>query len=253
MGNQGKDELKNMARWFRFYDEVLNDPKVQTLDPLAFKVWVNCLCLASANDSPSGKLGTLEAVSFALRETLETVSSAFHTLCARGLIATENETFHIPKWGKRQYKSDTSTDRVKRFRERSRNVTETVPDTETDKEKKEKKTSPVGEAKEKPIRGSRLPRNWSLPDPWRTWAVAERPELDVDKEAEKFRDFWWAKSGKDGTKIDWEATWRNWIRNARAPDGSHQQTYRKSAAERAADDEREYERLHGRVIDAGTG
>ena len=31
-------------------------------------------------------------------------------------------------------------------------------------------------------------------------------------EADKFRDFWVAKT-KDATKLDWEATWRNWCRN----------------------------------------
>lgn len=30
-----------------------------------------------------------------------------------------------------------------------------------------------------------------------------------------FRDYWHAKPGKDGRKIDWAATWRNWCRNDR--------------------------------------
>ncbi|WEX79280.1 hypothetical protein PYH37_004466 [Sinorhizobium numidicum] len=37
-------------------------------------------------------------------------------------------------------------------------------------------------------------------------------------EFEKFRDYWTAKAGRDAVKLDWPATWRNWIRNAgRAP------------------------------------
>lgn len=70
-----------------------------------------------------------------------------------------------------------------------------------------------------PSRGSRLPKDWVLPDDWRAWAVAERPGLDVDLEAAKFADFWHAKAGKDATKLNWEATWRNWIRNASAGRG----------------------------------
>ena len=35
---------------------------------------------------------------------------------------------------------------------------------------------------------------------------------EIDNEAAKFRDYWIAKSGKDATKLDWSATWRNWIR-----------------------------------------
>ena len=33
------------------------------------------------------------------------------------------------------------------------------------------------------------------------------------REAERFRDFWAAKAGKDGVKADWPATWRNWVRS----------------------------------------
>jgi hypothetical protein len=36
-------------------------------------------------------------------------------------------------------------------------------------------------------------------------------EADVRIEAKKFRNYWVAKSGKDATKLDWEATWENWM------------------------------------------
>ena len=35
--------------------------------------------------------------------------------------------------------------------------------------------------------------------------------------ADQFKDFWCAKPGKDGVKLDWAATWRNWVRNQKAP------------------------------------
>lgn len=38
---------------------------------------------------------------------------------------------------------------------------------------------------------------------------------DANREADHFRDYWHAKPGRDGTKLDWPATWRNWIRNSR--------------------------------------
>ena len=52
----------------------------------------------------------------------------------------------------------------------------------------------------------------SLPDDWRQFAVSERPQTDPEKSFQKFRDYWIAKPGKDGRKVDWFATWRNWIR-----------------------------------------
>lgn len=52
-------------------------------------------------------------------------------------------------------------------------------------------------------RGSRLPPDWT-------------PEGDYDREElERFRDYWIAKAGKDGVKLDWQATWRNWLRNSK--------------------------------------
>jgi len=72
-----------------------------------------------------------------------------------------------------------------------------IPETETETEEKreEKKT----------LRGSRLPLDWQ--------PRAEDPQ--DTQELERFRDYWIAKAGKDGVKLDWNATWRNWMRNKR--------------------------------------
>jgi len=72
-------------------------------------------------------------------------------------------------------------------------------------------------------RGTRLPADWKL-----TKSLAEEarrvrsdaglaPLTDVELRAEgaKFRDHWHAAAGAKGVKLDWPATWRNWIRNAR--------------------------------------
>jgi hypothetical protein len=39
----------------------------------------------------------------------------------------------------------------------------------------------------------------------------------IGVEAERFVNHWTPKSGRDATKRDWEATWRNWISNAMEP------------------------------------
>ncbi|EHK77711.1 hypothetical protein SM0020_12325 [Sinorhizobium meliloti CCNWSX0020] len=63
-------------------------------------------------------------------------------------------------------------------------------------------------------RASRLPVDWVLPAMWGRWALDQgHSEAKVRLEADKFRDFWVSKGGKDAAKLDWEATWRNWIRN----------------------------------------
>jgi uncharacterized protein YdaU (DUF1376 family) len=53
-------------------------------------------------------------------------------------------------------------------------------------------------------RGSRLPEDW-LP----------RVEDGNDPtELVKFRDYWKGAPGQKGVKLDWDATWRNWLRTA---------------------------------------
>ncbi|USP02836.1 DUF1376 domain-containing protein [Bartonella taylorii] len=61
-------------------------------------------------------------------------------------------------------------------------------------------------------RGCRLPADF---EPDYDFAIEEGlPPERVKVEMAKFRDYWTAKSGKDATKIDWQATWRNWVRKA---------------------------------------
>jgi hypothetical protein len=65
-------------------------------------------------------------------------------------------------------------------------------------------------------RGSRL-HVQSLPDAWREFCRAERPDLCPEKTFSKFSDYWTAQPGRKGVKVDWLATWRNWVREERAP------------------------------------
>jgi hypothetical protein len=63
--------------------------------------------------------------------------------------------------------------------------------------------------------GSRLPAHWGLPGAWGAWALQERPDWSADHlhwVTLQFRDYWLAKAGPDARKVDWQATWRNWVR-----------------------------------------
>lgn len=81
----------------------------------------------------------------------------------------------------------------------------------------------------KAARGERLPKDWLLPKAWGEWALAKYPHWTAEivrSIASKFRNHWVAKSGKDATKLDWQATWENWVdsgitqRDHPAPAGS---------------------------------
>jgi uncharacterized protein YdaU (DUF1376 family) len=62
-------------------------------------------------------------------------------------------------------------------------------------------------------RGSRLQADFCLTDDWKEFCRAERSDLDPQKVFDGFKDYWIAKPGQTGVKLDWFATWRNWVRN----------------------------------------
>lgn len=114
-----------MNRWFRFYDQVLDDPKVQRLPPSLFKAWINLLCLASRH---GGKLPDLPDVSFALRISEDDVNSTIDKLDNAGLMDATEDGWEPHNWQRRQFKSDNSTERVQKHR---RNVSSEVSETES--------------------------------------------------------------------------------------------------------------------------
>ena len=66
-------------------------------------------------------------------------------------------------------------------------------------------------------RGSRLSQDFIFPSEWLVFCKQERPELQPVQTFEKFKDYWIAQAGQKGVKLDWFATWRNWVRNTNAP------------------------------------
>jgi len=64
-----------------------------------------------------------------------------------------------------------------------------------------------------PKRATRIADNWRPNDADREFAESfgfSTPEIDTT--ADGFRDYWRAKAGRDAGKLDWSATWRNWVR-----------------------------------------
>lgn len=72
--------------------------------------------------------------------------------------------------------------------------------------------APKGTAKAK-----RLSPDWQLPKTWGEWTLENMgwEASSIRLEADKFKDFWIAKGGREACKLDWEATWRNWCRNSK--------------------------------------
>ncbi|QCR53221.1 hypothetical protein C1N80_06250 [Brachybacterium sp. SGAir0954] len=159
------------------------------------------------------------------RDTLATVSRSLARLSEGGQITRytlEGRPYlHITAWTKHQridkaaksrYPLPTSDDAEPRetVATPSRDLREGSPIGEGEKGRRGEgeKHSPTGSEARK--RATPLPDDWTPTDAHRLLA-AER-NVDCDLEAEKMRD--WA-AGKGETGKDWDARFRNWLRNAR--------------------------------------
>lgn len=75
-------------------------------------------------------------------------------------------------------------------------------------DKRETIVSPKNDTK-----GSRLKADWQLPKPWGDWAGEQGLNpIIIQREADRFKDYWLGVPGAKGVKSDWAATWRNWMR-----------------------------------------
>jgi len=81
----------------------------------------------------------------------------------------------------------------------------------------------IVEAKPKQSRGTRLPADWKPSEEQIAFCKTERPDLHPVATGDRFRDFWIAQAGSKGVKLDWDATWRNWVRNEKAGGNKPQQ------------------------------
>ena len=118
------------GRWFRFYAKAMRDPKVLRLSDKDFRLWMNLLSIASDND---GALPCDEDLKLVLGIRLDHLKGGLERLIRGGLIDALEGGYEPHNWNKFQYKSDTSNERVKKYREKC-NVTVTAPDTEADTE-----------------------------------------------------------------------------------------------------------------------
>jgi uncharacterized protein YifN (PemK superfamily) len=119
--------------WFRCYSEFATDPKVQIMPEHMQRRLVMILCLRSSN-----VLATLLAteIAFSLRITEQELAETKAVFIDKGFIDND---WNVLNWDKRQYVSDSSTERSRKYREKRKqdvqqpcNVAATLPDTDTD-------------------------------------------------------------------------------------------------------------------------
>ncbi len=168
--------------WVKLYRDLLDDLDWHELDAQASKVLVMLWLIASEDE---GRIPPTKTLAFRLRMTEKQTNDCLNKL-SHWLEQDDINTIS------ERYQDDSlETER------------ETEKERETEVEVK------------RGTKGSRLSADWVLPEDWESWASQERPDLNPQKVGEQFKDFWIAKAGAAGVKLDWQATWRNWVRNQR--------------------------------------
>ena len=142
-------------------------------------------------------------------------------------------------WGERQYETDTSTPRVQQFRERQRavrdgslhetlhetyetekcNEHETTPDTDTDTDTEQiqsraEQSGDGSRTRSPSTTGTRLPNPFPLTDEMGIYANQHGfvTLAEVVAVHEDFCEYWWAKAGAAARKVDWQLTFKRWVR-----------------------------------------
>lgn len=118
--------------------------------------------------------------------------------------------------------------------ETSQNVTERHGDVTRDNAPLNRESKREVAQSTKRHRGERLPSDWMPVKADLEFASSKGlPRPRIENEVERFRNYWVSKPGKAAIKLDWSATWRNWILQSleRAPvrgGGTDEQDWRKA-------------------------
>jgi hypothetical protein len=199
--------------WFRMYGEFISDPVVQSLAFEDQRHFVGLLCLKCQGlldrDFPTPSLRA-----DIIRKAIGLDGKAWDEMRSRlTAVRLIDDDLQPINWDKRQFLSDSSTERVRTFRERSRNVSvtpsETEADTDTETEKRGEEAPPAKRARP----ATHLPADFELTDERR--GVATTEGLDAARTFAKFRNFWQSASGQRARKRNWDAAWRYWCQNDR--------------------------------------
>lgn len=221
------------APWMKFYPtDWRADPALRMCSISARGLWMEMLCLMH-EATPRGSLrvngrGVNERQLASLSgSSIDEVSQALAELEDAGVFSRDEEG--IP-FSRRMQRDDAKAARDKANGSKGGNPELTgdkgrVNPPEKGEDKAQKPEARVQKKEERePARGSFIPEDWQPDQSGMRLAIEELGSREAaDRELAKFRDYWAGRTGADGRKRDWPATWRNWCRNAidRRPKANH--------------------------------
>lgn len=209
---------------FQFYpSDWLRDTALRSCSTGARGLWIDMICFMHEG-SPYGYLKVSDKVILPsnlarmVGETLEVVEGWLHELEEAGVYDVDNGAIYSRRMIRDEELRQKRAEGGKLGGNPNLKVNHEVK--QEDKQKptpssSSSSTSSTSVIKEKKQRGSRLTQDFVLPNNWKDFCIQERPDLQPTKIFDQFKDYWIASP--KGTKLDWFATWRNWVRNTNAP------------------------------------
>lgn len=197
-------------RWLRLWTDVIDDPKLLLLSPDDRWYYIAILACKRTGvmDEPDSVETRDRKMALSLRLDHRERDEVRRRLVEARLI---DEDWQPLGWEKRQFASDSSTARVREYRKRYGNVSETPQIRDrADTEQRQKKNGE--ERATRAPTAKRLPQDFTLTEERRR--LCEREGVEPIREFERFRDHWLSASGASARKHDWDAAWRNWCRKA---------------------------------------
>ena len=204
-------------------DTALDSDRIASVDEASEVLFYRLIMLADDFGRFDGRVAVIRARAFALRQKVSEsdIKTRLEKLSTTGLIfqyeANSKPYIVIPRFDQRQRAEkskfpdppdgwQSSVGQVTDIRPASAAVVvvEGVVEGEGGRTAKTPRSQ-----------GSRLSPEWQPSEGLKAWASKKRPDLDIEETVEKFHDWWIAKPGKEGIKLDWDATFRTWVRNER--------------------------------------
>ena len=210
-------------------------------------LFATLICLANhANEEGRGAYPSQATLARKARKTVRQVRSDLGELKARGLITEGDQRMvdHLPAdkrpvvWdlvmtggsplppgsplpggNLRRGGRKSATERAEAGFPSGRKPTAGKPSVEPTEEPSGEPSLPAqAPAETKTAKATRIPDNFAVTADMRDWADREVPDLiaagRARTEHDKFLDYWRAAAGAHARKVDWVATWRNWMRKA---------------------------------------
>lgn len=190
--------------WFRCYTEIKRDRKLRRL-PINYR-WIWVAILAMAKESPiQGQLlisenipATIEDIADEAAADIEETEQAIQKFIEQDMMHEEDGVLILTNWDKRQYASDSSTERVRKHRQqknetllkRYSNGEVTPPEAEA--ESRDQRQSTETEKEEEEEEGPGLPVASSSPTPLEHKCLKILKKVtgypfDAEKDAEHLR------------------------------------------------------------------